>query len=68
MMENGDTAPVSPFKAGLMGRCPRCGAGKLFTGFLQVAETCSHCGLELKVRDTGDGPAVFVALIVGGSW
>jgi uncharacterized protein (DUF983 family) len=64
MTENGDTPPVSPLKAGLMGRCPRCGAGMLFAGFLQVTETCSHCGLELKARDTGDGPAVFVALIV----
>ena len=66
MTEDGDTLPVSSLKTGLMGRCPRCGAGKLFAGFLQVAETCSHCELELKARDTGDGPAVFVALMVGG--
>ncbi|MDE0811539.1 MAG: DUF983 domain-containing protein [Alphaproteobacteria bacterium] len=66
MTENGDTPPVSSLKAGLMGRCPCCGVGKLFAGFLQVAETCGHCGLGLKSRDTGDGPAVFVALIVGG--
>jgi len=65
MTENGDTPPVSPLKVGLMGRCPRCCTGKLFAGFLQVAETCSHCGLELKARDTGDGPAVFVVLFVG---
>ena len=67
MMENGDTPPVSSLRAGLMGRCPRCGAGKLVAGFLQVAETCSHCGQELKARDTGDGPAVFVALIVAAA-
>lgn len=30
-----------------------------------VAERWSHFGLELKARDNGDGPAVFVALIVG---
>lgn len=65
MTENGDTPPVSPLKVGLLCRCPRCGAGNLFDGFLQVAETCNHCELELKVRDTGDGPAVFVVLFVG---
>lgn len=58
-------ASVSPLRAGLTGRCPRCGEGKLFSGFLDVAETCSSCGLELKARDTGDGPAVFIVLIVG---
>lgn len=60
------SAPVSPFFAGLMGRCPRCAQGRLFAGFLAVAPVCAACGLELKARDTGDGPAVFVVLIVGG--
>ena len=56
---------VSPVRAGLLGRCPRCGRGKLFHGFLDIAERCEACGMELKTRDTGDGPAVFVVLIVG---
>ena len=56
---------VSPLRAGLAGRCPRCGKGKLFDGLLEVAETCTSCGLALKARDTGDGPAVFVVLFVG---
>jgi uncharacterized protein (DUF983 family) len=59
------SSAVSPLKAGLPGRCPRCGKGKLFDGLLQVAERCATCGLELKARDTGDGPAVFVVLLVG---
>jgi len=65
MTDQGDALPVSPLTAGLSSRCPCCGKGKLFVGFLQVAETCTSCGLELKVRDTGDGPAVFVVLFVG---
>jgi uncharacterized protein (DUF983 family) len=56
---------VSPVRAGLAGRCPRCGRGRLFAGYLTVAVRCDVCGLDLKTHDTGDGPAVFVVLIVG---
>ncbi len=62
---NEDGQSVSPLRTGLLGQCPRCGRGPLFSGFLSVAETCSSCGLDLRARDTGDGPAVFVVLIVG---
>jgi uncharacterized protein (DUF983 family) len=48
-----------------LGRCPRCGVGKLFRGWLTVAERCSHCDLDYAVFDPGDGPAVFVILIEG---
>ncbi|MDA0661235.1 MAG: DUF983 domain-containing protein [Proteobacteria bacterium] len=57
--------PVSPFAAGLRCRCPRCGVGRLFRGYLTVADKCSHCELDLKASDSGDGPAVFVIFIVG---
>jgi uncharacterized protein (DUF983 family) len=52
-------------KAALFGRCPRCGEGPLFSGYLNVAALCSACGLEYAGFDAGDGPAVFVILIVG---
>lgn len=55
----------SPFAAGLSGRCPRCGRGRLFQGFLSVAPRCEACGLDLSVQDSGDGPAAFIILIVG---
>jgi len=51
--------------AALFGRCPRCGKGKLFDGYLSVAKGCSHCDLDNAMFDAGDGPAVFVILIVG---
>jgi uncharacterized protein (DUF983 family) len=56
---------VSPFRAGLLCRCPRCGQGRLFRGLLSVAPACGTCGLDLSAHDSGDGPAVFVILIVG---
>ena len=57
--------PVSPFRAGLACRCPGCGKGRLFDGYLNVAQACDRCGLDLRDHDAGDGPAVFVILIVG---
>lgn len=57
--------PVSPFAAGLSCRCPRCGRGRLFDGFLTVAARCESCGLDLRAQDSGDGPAVFIILVLG---
>ncbi len=57
--------PVEPVQAGLRGRCPRCGQGRLFKGFLTPAPACGICRLDFSFIDSGDGPAVFVILIVG---
>ncbi|MFA6264841.1 MAG: DUF983 domain-containing protein [Pseudolabrys sp.] len=60
--------PVSvgvPIRRGLLGRCPRCGEGKLFDGFLTLRPSCDKCGLDFGFADAGDGPAVFVILIGG---
>jgi uncharacterized protein (DUF983 family) len=56
---------AAPFIAGVLGRCPNCGDGKLFTSFLKVAPKCPACGFDLTRADSGDGPAVFVILIGG---
>jgi uncharacterized protein (DUF983 family) len=55
----------NPLAAGLMSRCPNCGEGPLFEGFLKVAARCEACGFDLAKADSGDGPAVFVILIAG---
>lgn len=51
--------------AGLAGRCPQCGEGHLFNGFLTVSVACEACGLDLAAADPGDGASVFVILVVG---
>jgi len=58
-------APVDPFKVGIQGCCPRCGQGKLFDGLLSLKPRCAACDLDYAFADAGDGPAVFVILIVG---
>src|SRR5665213_1461156 len=55
-----------PIARGLAGRCPRCGKGKLFQGFLKLRPRCESCGLDYSFADAGDGPAVFVILLGGG--
>jgi len=54
-----------PISRGLRGRCPRCGEGRLFRGYLSLRSACEHCGLDYGFADAGDGPAVFVILIGG---
>ncbi|MDP3176186.1 MAG: DUF983 domain-containing protein [Phenylobacterium sp.] len=58
-------AAPNPLLSGLAGRCPNCGEGRLFEGFLKVSPRCEACGFDLAKADSGDGPAVFVILIGG---
>jgi uncharacterized protein (DUF983 family) len=50
---------------GLACKCPRCGRGKMFSGFLTLAPTCDVCGLDYAFIDTGDGPAIFIIMLAG---
>ncbi len=52
--------PLSPLQTGLRGRCPRCGQGHLFNGFLTLRPSCEACGLDYSFADPADGPAFFV--------
>ena len=56
---------VSPYIAGPACRCPRCGRGKLYAGFLTLAARCEACGLDYAFIDAGDGPAIFIIMIAG---
>ncbi len=55
----------STLSTGLRCRCPRCGRGKLFRGFLKLAPDCDSCGLAFDFADPADGPAFFVMSGVG---
>ena len=64
-MDDAQYPPLSAAETGMKGRCPRCGEGRLFAGFLATAPRCSVCGLDFSFADSGDGPAVFIMMIVG---
>jgi uncharacterized protein (DUF983 family) len=50
---------------GIACRCPRCGRGRLYAGFLTLAARCEACGLDYAFIDAGDGPAIFIIMIAG---
>lgn len=65
MQDEAHYPPQDAIRAGLSGSCPRCGQGRLFDGLLKIRPACGNCGLDYSFADSGDGPAVFVMLLVG---
>lgn len=49
----------------MRGRCPNCGQGRLFAGFLKVRPRCEACGFDLAGVETGDGAATFIMQVAG---
>ncbi len=64
-MPDASAAPPSAFLTGVAGKCPRCGRGHLFDGFLSLRARCEECGLDYRFADSADGPAFFIMSIVG---
>ena len=62
-VEGRDTGQA--MRRGTIGRCPRCGQGRLFAGFLRVMPECPSCGEALGRYRAADGPAFFTISIVG---
>jgi uncharacterized protein (DUF983 family) len=63
-----DDAPTTVTQSALRGiacRCPRCGQGKLYAGFLNLRPACDVCGLDYAFIDAGDGPAIFIIMLAG---
>lgn len=46
-------------------RCPSCGGGPLFAGYLTIRRACASCGEELHHHRADDMPAWATILIVG---
>ena len=51
--------------AGLRRRCPACGAGRMFSGYLSVRDACPACGEPLSHHRADDAPAWATMLVVG---
>jgi uncharacterized protein (DUF983 family) len=49
-------------KVAARSKCPRCGQGKLFDGFLTLAPRCDACELDYGFADPADGPAFFAMM------
>lgn len=61
--------PARPVKIAVMrgvrGRCPVCGAGAIFEGYLTVAPRCTVCGEEFHHHRADDLPPYLTILLVG---
>src|SRR5690606_23152353 len=49
---------------GLTGRCPHCGKGRLFKGYLTIVQSCAVCDEPLGLYRAADGPAFFTMTIM----
>ena len=50
---------------GLCRRCPDCGQGRLFDGYLRVRPVCDACGHDNDRYPADDAPPYFTILLVG---
>jgi uncharacterized protein (DUF983 family) len=50
---------------GLACKCPSCGDGKVFNGFLSVTPVCEACGEDLSHQRADDLPAYLNIFVVG---
>ncbi|KZK81102.1 hypothetical protein PsAD13_04044 [Pseudovibrio sp. Ad13] len=50
---------------GMRCKCPSCGIGSVFDGYLSVKQSCDNCGEELHHHRADDAPPYFTIFIVG---
>ncbi|WP_294929380.1 DUF983 domain-containing protein [uncultured Paracoccus sp.] len=51
-------------RRGLANRCPNCGEGTLFRGYLAIRPECEVCHAPLARYPAADGPAFFTMTIM----
>jgi uncharacterized protein (DUF983 family) len=49
----------------MLGRCPFCGQGRLYSGFIDVRPRCESCGEQLASAGSSEDPFAFIILVVG---
>lgn len=52
-------------RRGLARRCPACGHGHLFCGFLKVTAHCDTCGADSTIYPSDDFPPYLTILVTG---
>lgn len=50
---------------GVRNRCPHCGEGRIFDGYLKVVRECSVCHTPLGELRADDAPPYFTIFLVG---
>ena len=50
---------------GLARRCPNCGQGRLFRGYLKINVPCPVCGMDNTIYPSDDFPPYLTIFVVG---
>ena len=59
------TSRSTAIRRGLKRRCPSCGQGHAFAGYLQTADHCDHCCTQLGHIRADDFPPYLTIFLVG---
>lgn len=66
IMTTDDERPTkTAMMRGFRRRCPNCGEGHIFDGYLKVSDRCPVCKEDLTAQRADDGPAYLTILVVG---
>ncbi|PKR54469.1 DUF983 domain-containing protein [Thalassospira marina] len=63
--ESGASRFFTGLRRGLRRKCPNCGHGLAFSGYLKIRETCECCDHKLGEYRCDDAPPYFTIFIVG---
>jgi len=61
----GEKSVWTGLKRGLARRCPNCGEGRLFSGYLKVRSPCEVCRADNTIYPSDDLPPYLTILVVG---
>ncbi len=61
----GERSILTGLKRGFARRCPNCGEGRLFCGYLKVRSPCEACGTDNTIYPSDDFPPYLTILVVG---
>ena len=59
------TSRTTAIHRGLKRRCPSCGHGRAFAGYLKTVDHCDHCSTELGHIRADDFPPYLTIFLVG---
>ncbi len=59
------SSAVNAIRWGLKRRCPSCGLGHAFAGYLKTADHCDQCGVQLGHIRADDFPPYLTIFLVG---
>lgn len=65
MTDQKSSSTANAILRGALGRCPRCGQGRILHRYLKVVDKCSGCGEAYGHFRADDAPPWLTILIVG---